>query len=246
MKIGAFIIHLARAESRRSHVELLQRALPMPTAIIDAVDGAHLSNVDKAAVYSPRLHRPRYPFSLTPGEIGCFLSHRRVWQSLLDGDLDAALIIEDDVDVDQSRLPEALSLATEVMTLGDYVRLPWRTHSDMGKTLAARGGYEITRPSHIGLGTLGQVVGREAARRLVKGSAVFDRPVDVFLQARWLHGVRVMALRPPLIDHRVEGLGETTIHPRNRPLADKLVREVRRAWYRSAVHIFDAGYELKS
>ena len=57
-------------------------------------------------------HREDFPFGLfadligplfwgqdmiKPGAIGCFLSHRRAWQRLVESGLDAALICEDDI-----------------------------------------------------------------------------------------------------------------------------------------------------
>src|SRR5438034_3575043 len=42
----------------------------------------------------------RSPFSISGGEIGCFLSRRRAWQQLLDDGLSAALIVEDDIELE--------------------------------------------------------------------------------------------------------------------------------------------------
>ena len=62
-------------------------------------------------------HRPGFPFALyddligahfwgedqaKPGAIGCYLSHRRAWQTVLDLDLERALICEDDALLNES------------------------------------------------------------------------------------------------------------------------------------------------
>ena len=97
-EIEAFIIHLARAKARRPQVERILSACPVPAHVIDAVDGRALSTEELQAAYTRRsLHAPRYPFALSVGEIGCFLSHRKAWQAILDAGLDAGLVIEDSV-----------------------------------------------------------------------------------------------------------------------------------------------------
>lgn len=62
---------------------------------IDAVD-AHRPDFP-AALYEPLL-RDRFwgQADIKPGAIGCFLSHRRAWQHVVDQDLTMALICEDD------------------------------------------------------------------------------------------------------------------------------------------------------
>lgn len=37
--------------------------------------------------------------TLTPGEVGCFLAHRKAWQCVVDNDWDFGFILEDDVDL---------------------------------------------------------------------------------------------------------------------------------------------------
>src|SRR5690606_24624421 len=97
MKIEGFIIHLARARSRRGQVDELLQHLPVPARILEAVDGQSLPAAELSAVYRRHLHEPPYPFGLRAGEIACFLSHRKAWKEIVKRDLDAALVLEDDV-----------------------------------------------------------------------------------------------------------------------------------------------------
>ena len=92
------IIHLERSLERKPQVRKLQKDLPYRTKVVEAVDGSKRDN-DFSKIYIPRLLRPRYPFSLRSAEVACFQSHRKCWQEILDRGLEAALIIEDDVDI---------------------------------------------------------------------------------------------------------------------------------------------------
>ncbi|MBC6442316.1 MAG: glycosyltransferase family 25 protein [Rhodobacteraceae bacterium] len=68
-----FVIHLARATARRTQADRLLAQAPFPAEILDAVDGTAHGGTGRVR---PGLYAPPYPFRLTQGEIGVFLSHR--------------------------------------------------------------------------------------------------------------------------------------------------------------------------
>ena len=102
------IIHLDRSLERKPQVRKLKKDLPYRTKIVEAVDGSKPNN-DFSNSYIPRILRPRYPFSLRSAEIACFQSHRKCWQEILDRSLEAALIVEDDVDIIDGEFTAAVS-----------------------------------------------------------------------------------------------------------------------------------------
>ena len=57
------IIHLERSLERQPQVRKLQQELPYRTKVVEAVDGSKPDN-DFSKRYTPKLHRPHYPFSL--------------------------------------------------------------------------------------------------------------------------------------------------------------------------------------
>ncbi|MBC6438021.1 MAG: glycosyltransferase family 25 protein [Rhodobacteraceae bacterium] len=91
-----FVIHLARATTRQPQADRLLAQAPFPAEILDAVDGHMLSERDRHRFQSG-LYAPPYPFRLTDGEIGVFLSHRTAWARIVEEHLPCALILEDDV-----------------------------------------------------------------------------------------------------------------------------------------------------
>ena len=117
------IIHLERSLERKPQVRKLKKNLPYQTKVVEAVDGSKF-NSDLSKSYIPRLLRPRYPFSLRSAEVACFQSHRKCWQEILDRGLEAALIIEDDVDIIDVEFTSAVDLAMKEIQMGDLVRFP--------------------------------------------------------------------------------------------------------------------------
>ena len=230
------VIHLERSLERKPQVRKLQRDLPYRTKVVEAVDGSKPDN-DFSEIYIPRLLRPRYPFSLRLAEVACFLSHRKCWQEILDRGLEAALIIEDDVDIIDGDVTAAVKLAMKEIKKGDLIRFPMKPREKPRNSSVKRDNISIFEPTVIRLGTQAQIVTYDAARRLLAKTEHFDRPIDVYLQLRWKHGVRVLTLWPHGVRERSSSLGGSLIG-KERSNHDKLRRELLRPLYRAKINIY--------
>ena len=230
------IIHLERSLERKPQVRKLKKDLPYRTKVIEAVDGSKPDNVFSKS-YTPRLLRPLYPFSLRSAEVACFQSHRKCWQEILDRGLEAALIIEDDVDIIDGEFTAAVKLAMKEIEMGDLIRLPMKPREKPRNISVKRDNISIFEPTVIGLGTQAQIVTYDAARRLLEKTEQFDRPIDVYLQLRWKHGVRVLTLWPNGVRERSSSLGGSLIG-KETSNGDKLRRELLRPLYRAKLHIY--------
>lgn len=234
--VKALVIHVSRASGRRLQVERLRRSLPLAVEVIDAVDGLRLSDADIRRVVVSGLHRPRYPFVLSRTEAACFLSHRKAWQAILDDGLDAGLVIEDDAAIVAPEFAAVLGAAVAGLELDEFVRFPHRERNESGPVVRLRGPARFLEPRLPALGMVMQLVGREAARKLLDASRTFDRPVDSFVQMHWLHTARVLTVRPIVIREICGKLGGSMIHPPHTGIAHKIIREVRRPLIRLAVY----------
>ncbi len=237
MKVAAFIIHLKRATKRGEHVRQLIGRLPVKAEIIDAVDALDMRDGDIDAVYERSLHSPFYPFKLRVSEVACFLSHRKAWQTIVDRNLDAGLVIEDDVDVDDAAFAAQLSQAIAVLQPADYIRFPRWPRGEKGPEIAREGAGSIIEPELPGLGMQVQLVGRDAAIALLAATERFDRPVDTTIQMRWLHPVRVLSARPITIREIDFNLGGTVVQGKNKTFLDRLGREILRPYYRVTLYL---------
>ena len=230
------IIHLERSLERKPQVRKLQQELPYQTKVVEAVDGSKPGN-DFSKSYKPRLLRPSYPFSLRSAEVACFQSHRKCWQEILDRGLEAALIIEDDVDIIDGEFTAAVKLAMKEIKMGDLIRFPIKPREKPRNRSVKRDNISIFEPILVGLGTQAQIVTYDAARRLLERTGHFDRPIDVYLQLRWRHGVRILTLWPNGVREHSSSLGGSLIG-KERSSRDKLRRELLRPLYRAKLHIY--------
>lgn len=84
-----FVISLARAPERRKSIEQHLCNLGLSYEIVNAVDGNLLPVDEQKKLLAPGV-------SYVPGVIGCYLSHVRVYQTILDRKIPIALVLEDD------------------------------------------------------------------------------------------------------------------------------------------------------
>lgn len=234
MNLHAFVICLERATERLAHARETLGQLPLPGEILPAIDGRAMSQDAIKAVYHRELHCPNYPFELDSGNIGCFLSHRAAWRQIVDRNLDAALVLEDDAHVDPAVLRRAVEFSAAHCPPDAYLQFPVRPLPSGSKSIIEGEGVRIVCPRVTPLRTSGQWVTRGAAEKLLTVTQMLDRPIDTTLQMRWITGVCMLAIEPSGISDRTAELGGSMIGAgKDRRLTmQKLIRQVTRARYR--------------
>lgn len=233
--IETFIIHLERASARRPHVEAMMQKSPYPARIWPACDGAAMDPVARGQLVSKTtLFSPGYPFPLSMGEIGCFESHRSVWRHMAENDLQAALILEDDVSINASLLEAALKMAESHIDALGYIQLQVREVKPPFSVIEQSRPTALIRPQVIPLRTSAQLVSLDAARALLLACDQIDRPVDGFLQLFWETGVRPHCVVPSGVSDLTQESGGSTVS-RKRSLWQKLVASAKRWTYRNQI-----------
>jgi len=149
----------------------------------------------------------------------------------LESNADAALVLEDDVELDEG-FQAALDLAQRNLDQIGYIQLQTRDY--VGREIDKQDSYALIRPQITPLRTSGQLVSRAAAELLLNASAPFDRPVDTFLQMHWHTGLHLGVVSPACLTDRTAETGGSTIGA-SKPLLEKLQREWKRVRYRLKV-----------
>ncbi|KIN63160.1 Glycosyl transferase, family 25 [Sulfitobacter noctilucicola] len=191
----SYIIHMSTTVGRAENVARLLKQLPQ-AEVVEAVDGSDPAQTKGVALEPGTLHHPPYPFRLNSGEIGCFLSHRRCWEKIAQGDEPFGLIAEDDLGIDPAQFSEALNLINRYADEDSLIRLPSKTREKPLGAIARQGPAALFLPRTIGLQAVCLVVGRAAARRLLEASTTIDRPVDTTIQMHWVTGQPVHTIQP--------------------------------------------------
>ena len=187
MKI--FVINLERAVERRERVLQRLHGLGIDAEILPAVEGESVDRSKLGAGAEP---------GLSAGEIGCYLSHVRAWQAVVEGSLDHAIILEDDVVCD----PAMIRSANEIKALGlplDAVRLS-ALQPIRGLTIAhLSGDRRLLLPTKNPSGAQGYMVSQQGVRRLLQKLQTPRLPIDDAFDVYWKHDLCIPVVSPSLV-----------------------------------------------
>jgi glycosyl transferase family 25 len=113
-----FVISLPGSSCRAALVSRVA-ALGVEFRLVEAINGRLLSPDKVAEVYDARAARRRLGREMSAGEIGCALSHRQVYRTMLAEGLETAVVLEDDAIVDD----EFVEILRQVQRVPDKVEL---------------------------------------------------------------------------------------------------------------------------
>ena len=236
MKFKTFILHLPRSTRRRKNALKLQNVLPGPAEIFQCVDGRSLTKNTITENYKRNIFRPYYPFKLNVGEIGLFLTFRKLWRKIVDEEIDVALISEDDVAVDNECFDVAFDLAYEFAQERGQIKFGHRPlRACLSKIM--NGNHALAVEKTVPLGTQCQLITKQSAKNLLLLSNSFDRPVDCYLQLVNYTGETISTIWPAGIKEISSALGGSSIHRGQVKLSPlvRLSREIKRSKYRLSV-----------
>jgi glycosyl transferase family 25 len=158
------------------HVEVKQKAESLsssigPVKIFQGVDGRKMPSLD----YFKEMLRSYEAINavLTPGEIGCSLSHRAMMEEFLVSDQDFAIVFEDDIIIDENSV-DILNRAMPLLGPNDMLLAGGHEGADHGPIFAKRIGRErsefvVSRESWGRIKrSCAYVIGRKAARHIVE------------------------------------------------------------------------------
>lgn len=220
MTIPIYVINLQRSPQRLAHAasELARHELGFER--IDAIDGRSLSRSHIDAVYDAELNKKRFYAPLSLGEIACYMSHRKAWQKLLDSDHEAAVILEDDIDV-TSGLRTVVDDSLLSLPDWDLIKIAQPFKPKVATPITPF--HDLTlvdyRQDKPPMGACGYVVSRRGARKLLACERFF-RPVDVDMQWQWETGCHVQGLTPYCVDNTHQH-GSDILDTEDRHLKDK-------------------------
>jgi len=172
---------------------------------IDAVDGAALKQAEIDAHYCPALNLKNYHYPLSKGQIGCYLSHRKAWQAIVDQKLDYAIIFEDDFNLDTSihaaiQNINNLNLDWKLIKLSAYQN---RKRPILFK-FPLEHSQQLVIHKKLMSGCCATAITLDGAKKLLAATEKFGRPVDSDLQHIWETGVPGFSLLPYPVTQNTE------------------------------------------
>jgi glycosyl transferase family 25 len=101
--VNIFVITLPDEYERQEFMEKQIKATGLPFEFVYGINGKRLGSENINACYDAERCRNYYfkrtgiKRNLTPGEIGCSLSHRSIYNKIVKENIQRAIVLEDDV-----------------------------------------------------------------------------------------------------------------------------------------------------
>jgi glycosyl transferase family 25 len=252
-KTPIFIINLGVDVEKRAHMEALCEVNKIEAIFIDAVYGKKLSNAAIQRVYNKELSIIECGRELTLGELGCTLSHLKIYKQMLAENIEQAVVLEDDVLL----TPEFLELVSnvsnfpddyELMLLGYYADEVtekrtrsnlWSHHNIVSKLNALR----LVQPTY---GTHGYIINNAGAQKLVNELRVIKKPIDHYTGREDYLNMYALEQRVVLLDPSYKAM--SIIEAERRELVqsnqDVQTKDKKNPLLKSilrSLHLFDCG-----
>ena len=205
INFSTYIVNLKDDIERRLHMEKQCANIGIKPIFIDAVYGLNLSNEEIDNVYIEELAIKLLGRPLIRNEIGCVLSHKKIYKILVQENIDYALIMEDDVEFSDdflevvSKLTKNFPRRWDIIALGNIVTPIARVKKSYVNSIKISAFYKLVRPVERFYGTQGYFISQSGARKLIKETQ------KIFLPADWYTGnpdlLKNYVVSPNLIFH---------------------------------------------
>lgn len=197
MKTPIYLINLNASPERLAKSKTRLENQNVSFIRVEGVLGRELSKEEIAQHYSDNINTQKYHTTLTKGQIGCYLSHRKAWQLIANGDAEFGIVIEDDF-----VLPGDLKQAIE--TVGN-LNFEWgliklAAYQSRDRKIAFQhpigNGFNVVVHEKPMSGGAATAITKQAAKKLLDATDKFGRPCDTDIQHFWETGVEVLSLMP--------------------------------------------------
>jgi len=194
----SFVITLPEAKGRQHHMIAMLGAQGIEFEFFEAVDGRTF-DVPSHPVYNVTKRRMFFGRDMTGGEIGVLLSHRGIYQKMVDEAIDLALVFEDDavVNDDFAAVVQALRDGQQDFELIRFLGSKKNARVKQYIKRPLLGEYVISRMQTTPGGAHAYMITLEGARKMLRILSRVYLPIDTLQGHNWLNGLRAYMVQKP-------------------------------------------------
>tara|TARA_B100001121_G_scaffold108891_1_gene95971 strand:- start:1099 stop:1845 length:747 start_codon:yes stop_codon:yes gene_type:complete len=224
-----YIVNLKKDKNRRENIiREVEKQNLTNYEIIDAIDGNKLNQNDlNIATFKNKKNLNPWNNKMSPSQIGCALSHIKVYQNFIKTEFEVALILEDDAIFLRDFDNNLKKLILKNFKFRKQIVLLSELKEFHGKALDSADNYEIVNVSNAFF-THAYMINREAARSIISFNYPVKTIADNFVFFKIYCNIKITGLNPFLLDQDKKSF-KTTIESEE---TKKKVFLVRRTIYK--------------
>ena len=219
-----YVINMDANDARLAQVAEELGKAGVEWMLLPAVNGRAMAPEDLAQVYDERANQRFARHNLVAPEIGCYLSHIKAAEWLIESGAEAAVVLEDDLCVtgDLKATLDALQLDFSSQNAPwDLVKLFSFKPVRLRQTRELDHGFTIGKPDRVPSTTLGYVLTREGAEKILAKVPPIFRPVDEDHKHFWEFDLRVAMIAPQSIAIGAQDSADGTVGDSRRQMAHR-------------------------
>lgn len=192
-----FVINLPRDNKRKDVMRERFDKCGVQLTFIEAVNGREL-DLQNAPYYDRARRRRYFGRDLMPGEIGCLLSHRKIFEKIVAEKIPYAVVLEDDVipEPDFRQAIEALPLAVIKWDVIRFLGSKKIYQRGCRKIAPLAGRYWLARLPTAPGGAHGYMLTLHAAGIMLHHMQKNWVPIDTLQGRMWETGLETLVLNP--------------------------------------------------
>lgn len=219
-----YYINLDKSIERRTFMQNQFKKLEIPITRISATYGKDLNSSILKKEKTKHHILAHFPFP-NDGEIGICLTHFKLWNFLSKQPEDFSIVLEDDALIHKDFFLDLKQLLTRITT-NDFLDIS-------GK----KGFYSLEKDELVNkflvppVLMIGQVIGKDAAKKLSNNLNDYYAPIDVMKQDVYKHKVPLYSTNKKYVVSADKKMGGSTIQQNDIIIWKKVIRELIRPFW---------------
>ena len=198
-KIQTFVISLTKEKVRRQTIKNKLKNICDEFIFFDGIDGAK-EDLKNHPDYDGLRRRLCYGKDLSPGELGCYFSHRSLLKNIVQKEIQVSLIFEDDVVLSKEFkiVLESLLDCNYPWELIRFLGKPKITQLMQRKILKVHKDFYLTRLATSPGGAYAYLISYSGAKKLLRSMKRVTCPNDTIMGLPWRSGLDVLTIQPQI------------------------------------------------
>ena len=209
-RLQTWVINLDRAPERLDRISRQLQRLNLPFTRLSAVDARALTPEQRGAL-DEAAYRRKHGMTPVLGELGCYLSHVAVMQQFLASEAEAALVLEDDVLL-QDSLPAVLQGLLDQPARWDVAKLSAVHSGTPVPYCVVAPGHQLAVMLSRCTGSSAYILNRRAAQVYAQGLLPMSLPYDHVFDQGWRFALKFRLVTPTPCGHD-EQIASTIVAP---------------------------------
>lgn len=233
-EIPIFVVNLDESPERFKEIQVQLKEFSLKVERFSAVRGTKLSKQQLNQQYCSDANKKHFRRDLTLGEIGCYLSHRKIWQKMVDENIELAVVLEDDIFIQPNFV--CIQTFAEQLKRYDLIKLADNRNYAPAAVKQLDQQHSLLSYKTIPNCTTGYAITLAGARKFLSREKIC-RPVDIDIQHCYELGVSVVGLKPYPVEENPKWDSDITKESGQRSSGKNsfwrnIKYRLRLAWYR--------------